>query len=111
MNALYQLHCRPGLRPGQPVFIDGPHDRFGRIVEAQGKKAPLGQPYELYLIRGTGFQEPVELMEAGVDGVADTVTFNPAEPGSGTAAAMKEISSLRDVPIRRLYTRNREMYW
>jgi hypothetical protein len=91
MGNLYQLHSTPGLVAGHPVFVDGPHDRFGRIVKTVEEFAPLGQPYWLYMIRGTGSKEPEELLLRGRSAIDPTVIFSdPTSDG----ARMKAVSRL-----------------
>lgn len=45
---LYQL--RTGARPGQHVLIDGPHDRYGKVMALRESG--------FHLIRGLGFDKP-----------------------------------------------------
>ena len=45
---LYQL--RTAARPGQHVLIDGPHDRYGKVMALRDSG--------FHLIRGLGFQKP-----------------------------------------------------
>jgi hypothetical protein len=45
---LYQLRTK--ALPGQAVLIDGPYDRYGRVIKLQDSG--------FHLIRGTGFDKP-----------------------------------------------------
>ncbi|MER9436726.1 hypothetical protein NKJ04_17685 [Mesorhizobium sp. M0618] len=45
---LYQL--RTAALPGQHVIIDGPYDRYGRVIKLQDSG--------FHLIRGIGFDKP-----------------------------------------------------
>ena len=48
---LYQLHADKGLPPGACVFVNGPHDTFGYVVNGMEE---IRDGFQLYLIRGTG---------------------------------------------------------
>lgn len=79
-HMLYQFHAASSLRPGDYVYIDGPHDTYGRIIKAQkvlerlpdkamceincrGRAPSVSAAFEqgltLFLLRGTR-QEPME---------------------------------------------------
>jgi len=52
---MYQLRLPIGLQVGDAVFIDGPYDRWGNIIDIlEDNIAQEDDNQTLYLIRGTG---------------------------------------------------------
>jgi hypothetical protein len=62
-HALYECWALKGLGNKSYIHIDGPHDRFGYIVNKIPGKPPLQtdeDKIECYLVRGTGDQKPCD---------------------------------------------------
>lgn len=90
-ECLYRLWASTTLGPGDVVFVNGPHDRFGRILSDQGKPPRVeGDPFTLFLIRGIGKSRPPGVMDHEIH---DTVSYS--EP-SGNGAIMKSTSSYNE---------------
>jgi hypothetical protein len=55
---LYEAWSHPNLQPGDYIHIDGPHDKFGRVIKTETQTPPLNEQVTAYLVRGTEDQKP-----------------------------------------------------